>query len=190
MTALDLDAPPGAGSWEERQRRWWPGDVVRAAAFVSVPLAWWQAGPAAGACLFLVAGGVMAVRLIDLPTPTDVLAQLVFLAVAWAAVLDAYEHITWLDLPAHLLGTAVATFVVWRGLRLQGEGVGRVVLLLGVAALLSVLWEAGEWLGHGYVSQEIQVGYDDTVGDLLWGTAGGLLVAALPSRPSTARGAA
>ena len=75
-------------------------------------------------------------------------------------------------------------------LRLQGEGVGRVVLLLGVAALLSVLWEAGEWLGHGYVSQEIQVGYDDTVGDLLWGTAGGLLVAALPSRPSGARGAA
>lgn len=188
MTALGSDAlARPRGSWAERQRRWWPGDLVRVLAFVSVPAAWWHAGIASGACLFLVSGGVMAIRLLDLRPVADIAAQLVLLVVAWAAVLGTYQAVPWLDAPAHLVGTAVATLVVWRGLDLSGHAPdgGRATdafWLLCLAALLSVLWEVGEWLGHHLVSDEIGVGYDDTIVDLVWGTLGGLVVAALPAR--------
>lgn len=162
-------------------------DLVRAVAFLSVPLAWWHAGFASGACLFLVCGGVMGIRWLAWPVLADVAACLVLLAVAWAAVTGLYEVVPGLDLLAHVAGTAVATAAVHDALRRLEPQTGggawtRVVLVVGLAAALSILWEVGEWLGHHLVDDTIRVGYDDTVTDLIAGLVGGALLAALPAR--------
>ncbi|WP_374928071.1 hypothetical protein [Kytococcus sedentarius] len=165
-----------------------PGDLLRAVAFVSVPLAWWHAGFASGACLFLVCGGVMGIRWLGWRPVADVMACLVLPAVAWAAVTGLYEVVPGLDLVAHVVGTAVATGAVLDAMRRVDPRAGagpwwlRAVLLVGLAALLSVLWEVGEWLGHHLVDDTIRVGYDDTVTDLLAGLVGGGALAFLPAR--------
>ena len=170
-------------AWERAQRRWWPTDGLRVVAALSVPLAWWVAGLPSAACLFLVLGAAMLLRALVLPVATDAACQLVFLAVAWAAVTGLYQRVGWLDLPAHGVGTAAAAVLVWRLVVVSSPGergmpvVALLWHLLGLAAFLSLLWEVGEWAGHTYLSRAIGVGYDDTIGDLVVGTFGGALLA-------------
>lgn len=57
---------------------------------------------------------------------------------------------------------------------------------LGVA--LAVLWELGEWIGHTWIDERIQVGYDDTVGDLTAGAAGAVVAAVLLAAYGVRRG--
>lgn len=172
--------------WAVDQRRWWPTDWLRVVTAICVPLAWWVAGLPSGAVLFLVLGGAMLIRLLRLPTGLDIACQLVFLGAAWAAVLGTYQQVGWLDLPVHAIGTATAVFLAWRLVTLLDPAyrdrpapapLALLWPLLGLAALLSVLWEIGEWAGHTYLSEEIGVGYDDTIGDLTLGTLGGALLA-------------
>ncbi|MGW9825529.1 hypothetical protein ACUXNS_000513 [Brevibacterium pityocampae] len=197
-------------SWAEVQGRWWSTDVLRILAVLSVPLAWWYAGFASGACLFLVLGGVTLLRFLVLPRLVDALCQLIFLAAAWAAVTGLYQNFSWLDIPAHALATAAAVLIAWRLVMLRDpahrvrpdrsgapaesappaahgprDGAVRPPLpwwsllwhLLALSALLSVLWEFGEWAGFVFISEEIGVGYHDTIGDLAAGTLGGGLLA-------------
>ncbi|MGW6173704.1 hypothetical protein ACWF5H_09460 [Arthrobacter sp. NPDC055138] len=56
------------------------------------------------------------------------------------------------------------------------------VLLVCATVTLGVLWELGEWLGHTYITPEIGVGYDDTIGDLAANFVGAILGAALAVR--------
>lgn len=194
-------------SWAEVQGRWWSTDTLRILAVLSVPAAWWYAGFASGACLFLVVGGVTLVRFLVLPRLLDEVCQIVFLAAAWAAVTGLYQRIGWLDIPAHALATAAAVVIAWRLVLLRdpahrisalGRGAPQDALdasatassagdvarrplprwsllwnLLALSALLSVLWEFGEWAGFVFISEEIGVGYHDTIGDLAAGTLGG-----------------
>jgi hypothetical protein len=51
---------------------------------------------------------------------------------------------------------------------------------LGLA--LGTLWEAGEWFGHTYLDQRIQVGYSDTISDLMGDCAGALVAGLLVVR--------
>ena len=203
-------------SWAEVQGRWWSTDVLRILAVLSVPLAWWYAGVASGACLFLVLGGVTLLRFLVLPRLVDALCQLTFLAAAWAAVTGLYQNFSWLDIPAHALATAAAVLIAWRlvilrdpahrvdparqgapadstgpaaehpgratggmarGTRLPLPWLSLLWHLLALSALLSVLWEFGEWAGFVFISEEIGVGYHDTIGDLAAGTLGGGLLA-------------
>ncbi|XVX19969.1 hypothetical protein ACQP1U_17020 [Actinomycetota bacterium] len=164
------------------QRSWWATDTIRAIAFLSVPAAWAYAGPASGACLFLVAGGVMALRLTDPSPALDALAQVGMLTVAWLAVTGTYQRVSWLDLPAHTIGTVIALHVLDASMRQPPASprlASRTLELTGLAALLSLLWELGEWAGHQYVSADIHVGYTDTLSDLVAGTLAGPLLATL-----------
>ncbi|WP_205754370.1 hypothetical protein [Arthrobacter sp. CAU 1506] len=60
------------------------------------------------------------------------------------------------------------------------------VLLVCATVTLGVLWELGEWLGHTYITPEIGVGYDDTIGDLAANLAGAVLGAAIAVRSTRA----
>ena len=40
---------------------------------------------------------------------------------------------------------------------------------------LGVLWEIFEWFGHAFIDGEIYVGYQDSIGDLLFGGLGALI---------------
>jgi hypothetical protein len=170
------------------------GDVVRAAAALSVVLGLVAYDGVAGALFLLVLGGTMLARALALPAALDVSFCVTILVAAWAAVLDWYLAVGWLDVVVHaavtgLVGAVAHLTLVRVGavppadagwLRRPGLGAGVLTAALGVA--LATLWEFGEWFGHTHVDDRIQVGYTDTVGDLAAGTAGALVAAVLLAR--------
>lgn len=175
--------------------RWRLSDVLRLAGVLTVPLAWWIAGPAAGAAISLVWGGQMAVRSLLRPGFADWGLQLLFLASGWFAVLGAYQAVSWLDIPMHFLSTGAVAWLAWAvlvgsgGLPAQAssraETVAQVVVITALGAVASVLWELGEWYGYSFTVSDVGVGYDDTIGDMFFGTLGALatgLLTILPDR--------
>lgn len=174
-----------------------PGDVVRAAAAVSVVVGVVGFRPVVGAVLFLVLGGTMLARALGAPRTLDVACGATTLVAAWAAALDWYRAVGWLDLAVHLVATgliaalahltlvrlgvapppvAVADASPHRPRRCAGVVTGAV----GVA--LATLWELGEWFGNAVLDDRIQVGRTDTVSDLAAGAVGAALAGVLVDR--------
>jgi hypothetical protein len=167
---------------------------VRAASATSVlvGLAWF--GAVAGALFFLVLGGTMLARALALPTVLDLAFCSTILFAAWAAELDWYVAVGWLDVVVHAAATglvaAVAHLTLVRAgavapvdaptLRRPRLGGWLVTSACGVA--LATLWEVGEWFGHTHLDDRIQVGYGDTIGDLVAGAIGSLAAGALLAR--------
>lgn len=171
-------------------------DAAAVATILSLMAGLWRDGVAV-ALFALVLLGQTVLRLVPLRAPVQAGTAVLLVAAAWAALLDAYERISWLDLVMHLLVTgllaalAVAALLRSGCLRVAGRGTGQgasaedrisaadraviTVLTAGVGALLAVLWEIGEWFGHTLLDPAIQVGYDDTVGDLAAGVLGAVL---------------
>jgi hypothetical protein len=112
----------------------------------------------------------------------DGVTSTVLLLASWSAVLDWYAAVPALDLAVHFAATGVLAALAFRLWQRWLEpapqpppGGARIVLpVLSLGALLSVLWEFGEWFGYYLVSSDINVGYDDTVGDLAAGLLGSL----------------
>ncbi|MFC6152206.1 hypothetical protein [Nocardioides yefusunii] len=176
----------------------WP-DAVRGVAAGSVPVAASTDGFVGAALLLLVLGGCMAPVLLGAPAEFDVALCSVMLSAAWAALLDAYVTVPWLDLAVHgvltgLLAATVGLTVVHYGLLapdlpapLRRTALGLLTFLAGLA--LATVWELGEWWGHEVVDARIQVGYRDTMSDLALGALGaavaGVVVAARLRSPLT-----
>lgn len=158
-------------------------DVLAVAAVVSFVVAFWRDGVTV-ALFALVLLGLTVPRVAQLPGPLQVVSGATLIAAAWAAVLDWFVTVPGLNVLAHALANgllAVIAVIVLRRTRLLPEGlprVGTVVVTTAVGALLAVVWEAGEWFGHTLLDDAIQVGYDDTVGDLVSGTVGSFLAGA------------
>lgn len=181
MAERTRTAPRWAAHWR----------VVKVGGRVAGPVA---DGAAVLTVLSLVAGtldGVVAVALFALVLLGQVLVRLAplrpavqagtagsLLAAAWAAMADAYQLVSWLDVLAHFAVTGLlavlSTTAVYRAgwLRAGPGAAGTVLLATALGVLLAVAWEFGEWLGHTYLDPAIQVGYDDTIGDLAAGLAG------------------
>lgn len=154
-------------------------DGVAVAGLVSFVAAFWF--DAVVVALFaLVLLGITVPRVARLPGPLQVATGVTILIGAWAATLDWYVAVSWLDLVIHtvmnallaVVGVLVMRRLGWLPRRLHP--VGTVVLAAGLGAVLAVLWEVGEWVGYTFISDEIGVGYDDTIGDLAWATLGSL----------------
>jgi len=163
-----------------------PGDVLRAAAALSVVVGLIAYDWVAGALFFLVLGGAMLARALALPTVLDVPFCLTILVAAWAAMLDWYLAVGWLDIVVHAAATGLIAAIAHLTLVRVGAvpvmprlGTGVLIAALGVA--LATVWEFGEWFGHTHVDDRIQVGYTDTIGDLAAGTVGAIVVAVLIS---------
>ncbi|WP_207392599.1 hypothetical protein [Aeromicrobium sp. IC_218] len=174
---------------------WVAGDLLRAAALVSLAVAVPLYGFVGAALFLLVLGGTMLPRALGLPTALDVPFCATILLAAWAAQLDWYEAVDWLDLVVHAVATglvaAVAHLTLARVRLLPEPGAPRsrlasamTTVALGLA--LAVVWEVGEWLGHTYLDDRIQVGTSDTVGDLLAGALGAVAAAVPLSRRTDA----
>ncbi|ROS26055.1 hypothetical protein [Cellulomonas sp. PhB150] len=165
------------------------GDALRALAAASVVVAAWQWGPVGAALFLLVLGGTLVPRAIGAPTALDVAYCAVLLLAAYAAQLDWYVAIGWLDVAVHAVATALIAVVTCLALARWG-GLDRDVLggwLSGIAvastgAALAVLWELGEWFGHTWLDDRIQVGYTDTIGDLAAGFAGSVVAGVVVAR--------
>lgn len=172
-------------------------DVVAGAGVVSFVAAFWWDGIVV-AMFALVLLGLTVPRVVQLPGQLQVGTGGTLLLSAWAATLDWYDAVSWLDMVAHLVANGllaiIAMVLMWRTRVLPRElpAVGVVVVTAAVGALLAVLWEAGEWFGYTYLSDDIGVGYDDTIGDLVAGTVGSLigggLIAGGPLQEGECRG--
>lgn len=173
------------------------GDLVRVLAAAAVPVGTVLYGPVATALLALVLLGTVIPRAIGLRGVVDPAVGLVLSVAAWIALLDLYARVPWLDLAMHLAATAALTVLAYAvlvflgALRVPGPLVapvvrgdplpstdlrrprlGSVVTATGLGVLLALLWEVGEWAGSTYVDPAIQVGYRDTLGDLVAGGVG------------------
>ncbi|NKF32350.1 hypothetical protein HER21_38640, partial [Pseudomonas sp. BGM005] len=109
------------------------------------------------------------------------------LVAAWSNVFDLYRTVTGWDLVLHFLCTGVLaviaavilthTGVVPLAAAVDGSGHSLrrrtpVVLVPLVALAISAVWEMIEWLGWRYLSEDIFVTYQDTIGDMVLGGLG------------------
>lgn len=159
-------------------------DAVRVAALLSViaVLLWW--GPVEFAVLFLVLGGVLVSRMVRVDPRIDAAYGVALLVAGWSAVADLYERIWWWDLVVHTVATAVIAFIAYllllrmRYLPQPGPGrraaTGVTIITLALGLSLSVVWEFAEWAGNKYITNEINVGYEDTLSDIAAGGVGSL----------------
>lgn len=159
-------------------------DVVAVGAVVSFVAAfWWDAVVVALFALVLL--GVTVPRVARLPGALQAATGVTMVFGAWAATLDWYVAIWWLDLVVHAALNGLLAVVGILAMRRAGllpvliHPAGTIIIATGLGALLGVLWEVGEWLGYTLITDAIGVGYDDTIGDLAWATVGSLLAGAI-----------
>jgi hypothetical protein len=174
-------------------------DVLRVGGAAS--LLWAAAGGEwVNAALFaLVLGGLMLPRMVPTRPVVDLTYGATLLFAAWSAVEDLYMRYDELDNVVHTVACGLVAAVVHRllvtasvlppatdgSLRRAGTGVVVTVWALGLA--LGTLWEAGEWFGHTHLDQRIQVGYTDTVGDLMADCLGALVAGLVLARSARVR---
>ena len=176
--------------------RWVVGDLLRVVALVSVAVGAAGWGFVGFALFMLVLGGTMIPRALGAPTSLDVTYCSVLLLGAWAAVLDLYLRIAWLDTVVHAAATgliAVVAYVVMvrvAMLPVEVSRAGRVVVATGAGTALALVWEVLEWAGHLLADDRIQVGYEDTLGDLVSGLLGAAVAGAVLLSDTLVRGAA
>lgn len=154
-------------------------DANALAGVISFVAAFWWDGVIV-AVFALVLLGLTVPRVAGLPGELQAVAGVTLLVGAWAATLDWYSAVPVLDVVIHALANgliaAVCVLVLTR-LTILGPlpRMGLVIVTAGVGALLGVIWEGGEWIGHTWINDAINVGYDDTVGDLVAGALGSAL---------------
>jgi hypothetical protein len=122
---------------------------------------------------------VLVPRLAALPCPVDLAVGLTWTVAGWANVLSWYITHPWVDIPVHATtpgATAAAVYLLLArtGLAadLQDDDVRRsavIVLTTSVGTTLAVWWEFYEWIVYRDEGPP-QVGYGDTLLDLLLGT--------------------
>jgi hypothetical protein len=161
-------------------------DGLRAVALVGIIVAGIGWGPIPAASLALVAGGMMVPRLLGIRPSVDIAFGVVALIAVWSSVLDIYITTPWWDLPVHLVTNglcAALLYILLVRVRVVADAatlprpmLSTVVVTTALGLALGVFWEIFEWIGHTYLDPEIFVGYTDSIGDLVWGGVGALLV--------------
>ena len=167
------------------------GDVVRLVALLGLVVGGLRFGAVAAAVMLLVLGGTMVPRATGAPAALDVSYCAVLVVAAWAAVLDWYVALPWLDTVVHASATGLIAAVAHWVLTGRGAATAaddphlrhpRTAVAVSTAAVgtaLAVVWEVLEWFGHTQVDARIQVGYADTVGDLAAGMVGAVVAGVL-----------
>lgn len=171
-------------------------DGVRAAGVLSLLTAAIWLNMVDVAVLLLVLLGLLIARSLRLRPAADIATGVILLTAAWSSITDVYEAIEWWDFLihaattgvlagiSHLLvmrtaGTASTTAAQYTGQRAT-TGPGAALYLVTAQGLaLSVVWEFGEWWGHTFIDAAINVGYRDTLGDLVAGALGALACGAI-----------
>ena len=104
-----------------------------------------------------------------------------FYAVA-AKGFQAYLLFPWLDMPTHFAGGMAMTWFFRVSVTHLQEVVGRIpnairlALSLGLTAIVAVVWEFLEFFSDVALGTQMNLGVADTLSDLFFGLAGGLLI--------------
>ncbi|MET4058710.1 hypothetical protein ABIB35_000235 [Arthrobacter sp. UYP6] len=170
-------------------------DAVRLACLFSLVAALLWYGPVDVALFLLVLGGTLVSRSLEISRLYDGIYSLTLLTAAWSSTLDIYAKVSWWDLPVHFAATGVIAAMTYFLLARMGavpvpgshpgsstDRVSIPVLVFALGLAVSVLWELAEWWGNYFVDATINVGYQDTMGDLAAGGLGALLAGILVGR--------
>lgn len=166
----------------------WISDAVRAVAIVGVLVSVFALPATDTAVLSMTLPAVMLSRMLGLRSGLDLTVCLTVIVAAGSNVIDLYRSWTGWDLVVHAVCTGVLAAVAL--VVLDDTGVvartGRrrtPIVIATVAGLaLSAVWEMVEWFGYRFITDSIFVTYDDTIGDMVAGGLGALVVGVLASR--------
>lgn len=176
----DFLRPPRSGAE-------WIADALRLVGVVGVMVAAIAFRPTDAGILALALPALVAPRMLGLRPWFDATVGATVLVAAWSNVLGLYTSVPGWDLLVHLVTTAVLAVVTAailtrvRVAPLTHGGPRRtpLVLLPLIALAISALWEMIEWAGWRFVSDDIYVTYQDTIGDMVFGGLGGVLAGAV-----------
>lgn len=177
------------GDWNRVVRD--PIDLLRATFLVGA--VWFAvSGDVKGVANLLVAGvAVLLARAVNLPRLYDLCFVLAMYLTGWGEALGLYDLISWYDNLVHftvpLLGAPVAYIALARLDVLpdprddtdKRHYIGIFVVTLALGLAIGAVWEMVEWSSDGVVGSNLQLGNDDTVGDLVADGSGSVLGAAL-----------
>lgn len=164
-------------------------DMLRVLGVLSVVAAaiWWQPTDAGVVAFCLPA--LAAPRVLGMRTIPDVACQLIVLVAAWSNVFDLYRTVALWDLVVHFACTGALTLLLFLALSRARivpapdtptlTAAASLVLAGGMGLALSALWEMVEWAGWRFISDEIHVSYQDTIGDMGAGAVGAILAGVL-----------
>ena len=123
------------------------------------------------------------------PVDVDILFTAPFLIDVVGNALGLYDSIAWWDDANHFFNWMLLTAAV--ALVLRSTALDRLTcfgLAVGFAAVAAIGWEVAEYVTFIRFSSELATAYTDTLGDLVLGTLGGTVGAAivgLRSQPAT-----
>jgi hypothetical protein len=150
------------------------------------------AGESSGAILLGGAAALAwAVRFVQLPRAYDLAFMVAIALQAWGEALGAYDAIPWFDNIAHFtlpFFLAPTLYIVLARLDVVPDPrdetrlrhyAGILIVAFALGGAMGALWEMWEWLSDHAFGSELQLGNDDTVGDLTADTLGALCGAAL-----------
>lgn len=157
-------------------------DALRAIGVISIIVASVGWGALSGFSFVSAVAVMLVPRLLGLRPAFDIAFGAAIIASTWSSVLNIYITTRWWDIPMHFLTNAlgaVLLYIVLVRLRVVGDHatlpnpmLSAAVMTAALGTTLGVLWEFFEWFGHNVIDPGILVGYDDTLGDLLWGALG------------------
>ncbi|OMH37004.1 hypothetical protein [Tersicoccus sp. Bi-70] len=144
--------------------------------------------------LAFVLPGLVAPRFLGVRSGFDLVHGTALLVAGWSNVVDLYTTVDWWDIPVHLVCTGVVSAAAYLLLAELGivatpraagvRAIAPVVLTAAIGLGMSAVWEMVEWFGRTFITAQIYVTYDDTIGDMTMGGLGaiiaGLVLARVP----------
>lgn len=164
-------------------------DALRVIGILSVVVAAIWSTPTDAGILAIALPVLMVPRILGMRAGIDITVGITVLVAAASNVFDLYRTIVGWDLVVHFVCTGVIAATGYLVLARCGvvpaqgaTGFRRrtaivVSTILGLA--VSAVWEMIEWAGRTFVTAEIFVTYQDTIGDMAVGGLGALLAGVL-----------
>ncbi|MEH0110901.1 hypothetical protein V6N00_14405 [Tersicoccus sp. MR15.9] len=142
--------------------------------------------------LAFVLPGLLVPRFLGVRSGFDIVYVASLLVAGWSNVLDLYTTVDWWDVPVHFVCTGVVSAAAYLLLaelgivappRAAGVRVIAPVVLTAVIGLaMSAVWEMVEWFGRTFITAQIFVSYDDTIGDMTTGGLGAIVAGLVLAR--------
>ncbi|MDQ0729006.1 hypothetical protein [Microbacterium sp. W4I20] len=175
-------------------------DALRVIGVLSVIAAAIWSTPTDAGILALALPALMVPRILGMRAWMDITVGLTVLVAAGSNVFDLYRSVAGWDLVVHFVCTGVIAATGYLILARTGVVPAQrdtafrkrtpIVITAAVGLAVSALWEMIEWAGRTFVTSEIFVTYEDTIGDMAIGGLGavfaGVILAFFPLERSDA----
>lgn len=166
--------------------------AVRSLPFASVLICLAMSDGISGMVMLLVCLGTTIGWRVRSTPRFEIALNTVLLTAAWSSVWGLYSRWSSWDLVIHFVLTAVLAVLALRSLdtwvlTMRHDRTRTAIATVLLGCILSCVWEVLELLGHSYIAHDIEVGPRDTLGDVLAGMTGAMVVSLWQWRIATHR---